>query len=124
MTHTPGRTTLLAAELAWLLNQPGPITLLTGHHNLTHRAGLHATAPGQPKRVARATGGTWAHTIPATDVPALRTWLARIPDTAPIRIGTAELANGTGLLLTARTGPQAIRLHQPVTTATAEEPAQ
>ncbi|MFF9643660.1 hypothetical protein [Kitasatospora aureofaciens] len=120
-THTPGRTELPAGELDWILDQNGPITLTTGHHNHTYSPSLHATAPGQPKRVARATGSTWHHTIPATDIPALRAWLARLPATAPVRIGTATLADGTGTLLTARAGAQAIRLHQPTNPTTTEE---
>ncbi|MGW1174576.1 hypothetical protein ACWD4P_12750 [Kitasatospora sp. NPDC002543] len=119
MTNTPGRTTLLATELAWLLRQPGSITLTTVHHDVLGPA-LQAVAPDQPPRHTPTTGGPWTHTIPADDLPALRAWLDRLPDTAPIRIGTAAPADGTGLLLTARTGPQAIRIHQPAPTATQE----
>ncbi|MFJ6616652.1 hypothetical protein ACIQOW_03585 [Kitasatospora sp. NPDC091335] len=120
MTHTPGRVTLTAALLDWLLQRPGPITLTTGHSDLTHQHVLRATVPAQPPRTTPATGGPWRHTIPAADVPALRAWLARLTPAAHVRIGTAHLADGTGLLLTARTGTQSIRLHQPTPTTTEE----
>ncbi|MFF2954312.1 hypothetical protein ACFVVU_23580 [Kitasatospora sp. NPDC057965] len=105
--HAPAaRTTITADYLGWLLVQPGPTILSTALSTLM------ATATGQaPRCVPAANDGTWHHTIPADDLPVLRAWLDRLVDGELVRIGTAVLADGTGTLLTLRSGAACLRLH-------------
>ncbi|MGW6913739.1 hypothetical protein ACWGB8_07955 [Kitasatospora sp. NPDC054939] len=112
-TQTAGSSALPASGLTWLLTQPGPLALTA----LPDLGGILVTAgPGHAPRLASASHVTpWRHTIPAEDLPALCAWLGRLPDTALVRIGAAVLTDGTGTLLTLRTGPTSIRLLQPTT---------
>jgi hypothetical protein len=106
------RTTIEANVLAQLLafSEDGNDVRLEGRLGhlfaTTRRSYTHAEAHND---------GEWQADLRRPDVPAVLAWLGRLGPDTPVRIGSARLADGTGTLLTLRTGAESLRVLAPAT---------